>query len=432
MKLKKFRKIKQNRKNNFKLALEKRSKLEEPLGSLYNAIERLIASKNSFEEQLKEQQNSSNKSVTSSNNGKSDKVIPIILNDKVDEFIKWYSDNMVKGNYTDIGEYCEPEEMRNFIEKMAVWYELRYPDYEINRIMPGSAQEQKNISEIMFHKNSYINGLFDENSYIHLLDWDEFYNTKSFINSLPSDEKWYFNNPKYPSTVYFQSNGYFAHFHLTSNGKIKMSKGIHFLKCRRGAILTDEELEGKHIKEAVCIMKDKGIIFPEESEMELAIKRYDNKVYQKEEMLNCVMYRIIERGGNRIGPRRAFLFAKEFGRNIDIPMIYGVDYSDPGLRRFINEYIKSGGSKDLICYVNYFSRAGKHEDLDTVSVQEMIKKVSNNAVTFYTLEEDKLHQELVNVLASQINYDVVKKEEKEEIKRLRIERKIEKSRKNKI
>lgn len=32
------------------------------------------------------------------------------------------------------------------------------------------------------------------------------------------------------------------------------------------------------------------------------------------------MYRIIERGGNRIGPKRAFLFAKEFGRDIRIPV----------------------------------------------------------------------------------------------------------------
>ena len=72
-----------------------------------------------------------------------------------------------------------------------------------------------------------------------------------------------------------------------------------------------------------------------------AIKDFENKTYQKEEMLNCVMYRIIERGGNRIGPRRAFLFAKEFGRNIDIPMIYGVDSSEPGLRNFMNEYINS-------------------------------------------------------------------------------------------
>ena len=62
-----------------------------------------------------------------------------------------------------------------------------------------------------------------------------------------------------------------------------------------------------------------------------------------------------------MGPRRAFLFAKEFGRNIDIPMKYGVDYSDPGLRSFILEYIKSGGRKDLKCYVGYFYRTNDNE-----------------------------------------------------------------------
>ena len=60
------------------------------------------------------------------------------------------------------------------------------------------------------------------------------------------------------------------------------------------------------------------------------------------------MYRIIERGGNRFGPRRAFLFAKEFGRNIDVPMMYGVDTSDPGLRYFMNEYLKAGGNPENV------------------------------------------------------------------------------------
>ena len=64
----------------------------------------------------------------------------VILDDKVDMFIKWYTDNIIKGNYTDIGEYYLPIDMRNFIEKVAVWYELRYPEYEINRIMPGWGQ----------------------------------------------------------------------------------------------------------------------------------------------------------------------------------------------------------------------------------------------------------------------------------------------------
>ena len=64
----------------------------------------------------------------------------VILDDKVDMFIKWYTDNIIKGNYTDIGEYYLTIDMRNFIEKVAVWYELRYPEYEINRIMPGWGQ----------------------------------------------------------------------------------------------------------------------------------------------------------------------------------------------------------------------------------------------------------------------------------------------------
>ena len=66
----------------------------------------------------------------------------IYLDDKVDEFIDWYYKNMVKGNYTDIGEFHKPNEMRNFIEKMAVWYELRYPDYEIIKSIIGGIEDE--------------------------------------------------------------------------------------------------------------------------------------------------------------------------------------------------------------------------------------------------------------------------------------------------
>lgn len=150
----------------------------------------------------------------------------------------------------------------------------------------------------------------------------------------------------------------------------------------------------------------------------------NERIFSKEEMLNCVMYRIIERGGNRIGPRRAFLYAKEFERNIDIPLMYAVDYSDPGLRLFINEYIKSGGFKDLECYIGYFSKINEDDKIDTVSIQQLILKQKSNASTFYTEEETNLHQRLVNLLASQVDPNEVKQEN---IKRLRIERKIKNS-----
>lgn len=357
------------------------------------------------------------------------KIVPIVLDDKVNEFIDWFTENMVKGHCTDIGEYSIPIDMRNFIEKMAVWYELRYPDYEINRIMPGSSQEQIDINEVMFSNNKYTNYILDENSDIKDLDWNEFYNAKAFINSLPWSERYVFSRPKYQDIVYWNRGHGSAHLHLTRNGFVEMSE---YMDCVIPGI-SNENLEDKNIKEIVKMLKEKGVKFPEDNEFEKAIKDYDNWVYQKDEMLNCVMYRIIERGGNRIGPRRAFMFAKEFGRNIDIPMTYGVDYLDPGLRLFMNEYIKTGGSKELICYVNYFSRASKYEKLNTVTMRELIKTQWNNAATFYTPEEDELHQRLVNALSRQINHDDLSEEQKkvkvEEVKQLRLQRKLEKANK---
>ena len=185
-----------------------------------------------------------------------------------------------------------------------------------------------------------------------------------------------------------------------------------------GKNIKNEDLEGMHVKEVVKFFEDKGVDLSEYDNLKLAIKRFENWKYQKDEMLNCVMYRIIDRGGNRIGPRRAFLFAKEFNRNIDIPMKYGYDFSDPGLRMFINEYIKAGGSMDLECYDGYY---GINKELGTMSIREILSRES-----IYTSEEKELHQKLVDALANQVDYNIV---EKERVKQLRIEKKLEKSRK---
>lgn len=39
------------------------------------------------------------------------------LDSKVDDYIEWYFENMVKGHYTAVGKYWKPIELRNFIEK---------------------------------------------------------------------------------------------------------------------------------------------------------------------------------------------------------------------------------------------------------------------------------------------------------------------------
>ena len=138
-------------------------------------------------------------------------------------------------------------------------------------------------------------------------------------------------------------------------------------------LIASDNIIGKNIKDVVKIFEDNGIEIKENSDVKRIIKLYDNWVYQKDEMLNCVMYRIIERGGNRIGPRRGFLFAKEFNRNIDIPMIYGIDTSDPMLGGFIMEYLKAGGNEDLICLYGYGFRDKQNEPLRTISLKEVMK-----------------------------------------------------------
>lgn len=359
------------------------------------------------------------------------KIRNVNLDVKVDNFIEWYFKNMVKGHYTDIGEFHKPNDMRNFIEKMAVWYELRYPDYEINRLMPGSSQEAIEINDVMFNSNKYINELFDENADVRALDWDEFYNAKAFINSLSWEERYRFQRARYKDLVYLDPNYTLhspmeverktAHLHLTPNGFIKEAEGVD---CYSKFKVTNEELKGMHVKEVVELLKERGVTLPSDNELESTINNVEKSIKEKEGMLDAVMYRIIERGGTRMGPRRGFLFAKEFGRNIDIPIMYAIDRSDPGLRLFINEYIKAGGSKDLICYIGYFSRTNKMKKLDTISIQDLILTQSNNAATFYTPEEKALHQRMVNVLTSQVDQAEVRKEE---VKQLRLQRRLNKS-----
>lgn len=340
----------------------------------------------------------------------------VSLNTKVDNFINWYYKNMVKGHYTDIGEYHIPQNMRNFIEKVAVWYELRYPDYEVNRLMHCSGQEMKKINDVMFNSNKYINDLLDEDSEVRVLDWDKFYNTKAFISSLPCDEYYLLKKPKYTDLVHIDRWESNAHIHLTSNGFVSDSEYVGLYTEYK---TFDKDLKGMHIKEIIKLFNEKGVLLPKNNGIEKAIQDNENCNYQREEMLNCIMYRIIERGGNRIGPRRAFLFAKEFKRNIDIPMMYGIDYSDPGLRDFMNEYLKAGGSKDLVCYVNYFSRTSDKATPKTITLAEIFGFKHN-----YTEEEKALHQRLVNVLSDQINQDDL---QREEVKQKRIQRKIQKS-----
>ncbi|MCM1052798.1 MAG: hypothetical protein NC483_02305 [Ruminococcus sp.] len=310
----------------------------------------------------------------------------VTLDAKIEAFINEYYEN-IKDSYPEDIAYNETVAIRNLIEKIAVWYELRYPDYIVTKLIPGTSNdnENTNVDEAMFSNNPYIKNLLEDNPDIEYLDWHEFYNYQAFLNSLPVYEYLFLAKPRYPEIVYFNPDRGGAHLHLSPDGIIEMSELVYVWS---NFLVKDEELESLHLKDALKLLKSRNVELPPNNELE-------DKT--KEGILNCAMYRIIERGGKIVGPRRALIFAKEFERDISIPMKYGVDYSDNYLRYFINEYLKAGGREDLVCYANYHDCKDKNSHLYDVTVREILDTFD------YTPEELDLYERLINALSTKAN-----------------------------
>ncbi len=359
-----------------------------------------------------------------------EKEVPIFLEDKINEYLSWYYKNMVKGKTSKEEAYSTLSTLQNFIDKMAIWYELRYPDYEVNKIIPYKEQEEKNVDEEMFENNPYINEELEENSLARAMNWDEFYNTSVFVRALPEEEKKFLKRPQYPKNISIEING--KKYYISASGIVldeRLSNKITLCDCDGRTF----EFENLKIKELLELFKVELFDVSKKSikEIEKAVEGYRKEEKSKEELLNAVMYRIIERGGPKLGARRAFLFAKEFGRDIDVPMMYGVDSTDAYQRTFINEYIKSGGSKNLDCYVNY-GRDGKRRKLEIKTIEELLKSRELNTKESYTEEENAIHQRIVDILSKGIDKDKLEQEklakQKSEAKSLRLERNLNKSR----
>ena len=306
------------------------------------------------------------------------------LDDKVDNFINWYTENMVKGQYTDTGEYHKPREVRNLIEKMAVWYELRYPEPEIDKIFQPNKEIQVDINEEIFINNSVTEDLINESGdwgkwsklVLSMLEWTEFYNMDIFLKSLSEIERTYLRDVSYNPYV---------RLHLTNSEDVKISLNpdgyiidvdniINICPLNGHEDIFSEDLIGMKIEDLAILLEKRYNCSEEQLEsIKREIKEVNNYKTFKEGLLDSVMYRIIERSGCTYGGKRAFLFAKEFNRNIDIPMQYGYCIEHHGIKELINMYLENGGNEELVCYSNYQTRIDKNEPLKGYKVKELLK-----------------------------------------------------------
>ena len=312
------------------------------------------------------------------------------------------NDLLIKESFKDINDKELREEaitnFRNFVEKLAVWYELKYPSSLLN--------------SLDFKEQEFILG-------------KEEYNTNTFLNSLSLGERNLIEKPTYPPLAYLskQEGTYVL---LDEDGIITNAQSVfypspYFLVTKE--YIVGKEFEGMSITKAMDYFQSKGLITAN-SDIEKIISRYETDWFKRESLIECVIYRILEKGKNYTSLMRACLFAHEFGGNLAIPLKYGLFYHHPEVKPFINEYLKSGGSKDLVCLENYFHDQYTREKFEKTTLQEIIKYF--NSGDCYTKEEFEIGKELIKVLKIKLND---KKIEKEEAKQKRIERNLEKSRK---
>ena len=133
-------------------------------------------------------------------------------------------------------------------------------------------------------------------------------------------------------------------------------------------------------------------------------------------MLDAIMYRIIERGDTySIGARRGLLFAKEFKLDLLIPITYEIAL---GNDRYIDVFLRAANrnselEESIRCLLALFKPEYNEKDVD-----EMLKTKEEKR------QEKQLQQRLVNILATKADND----KDKEDIKVLRIQRKLNKCR----
>ena len=322
---------------------------------------------------------------------------------KIDDFLSWYATVLPSWN-EKIKVEEEVKSMMNFIEKVAVWYELRYPNFTIFGNTEGLVNDWANLA--MFEENPYINDLLGEDSVVNDLDWSEFYNTKSFINNLCFKERKYFARPNYGK--YILINGY--HLELSKTGRVLSFDGLDHYKLKKN------EVNGKDVKEVVALLKEKEIISPTGNEIDKEIQIYEGKKERKSKMLDAIMYRIIERGDTySIGARRGLLFAKEFKLDLLIPITYEIAL---GNDRYIDVFLRAANrNSELEESIRWLLALFKPE-YNEKDVDEMLKTKEEKR------QEKQLQQRLVNILATKADND----KDKEDIKVLRIQRKLNKCR----
>lgn len=337
------------------------------------------------------------------------------IDQQLEDYFKWYQDNIL--DYQCRANEIEKklENLKKLINKFVVWYEIRYPDYELSCMVPFpyDADYSKKMNEI----------LKDEKQVSSNFDWSTFYDKKVFLKSLSFEERQLISGDKYNNRMsdlsFEHQENHFYHIQLTISKKLNViNVNFPFYILNKDS-LPKEDLQDKSIDEVIQILKGYQYNLNDRDNDLLQYRK--NLRENSHKIFETIMYSIMKSGNKYTGPRRALLFAQEFHLNMDIPMSYGVISEDDNTLYLIDEYLKKGGHEDLTCYVDYSRKNQK-----IMSLNEVIEEFLNQEPSYEVQREISnrkfdLEEQLVTILNSQID---PKELENEKIKKYRIEKKL--------
>lgn len=235
------------------------------------------------------------------------------------------------------------QDIRDFIEKMSVWFELRYPDSEIKKVF-GSINTEVDITTEIFYNNPNLADIL-KNSMTEIdLKWHDFYNYDAFYASLSEEEKSFLKEPCYPGLLYLYK-GRPEHIHVFDDGLINIEE---YTEAYNSQDITFLYYKTVSVDQFIEYFKKQGKTLPSNSEVISAQNSYDNQNKLRNNIIECVMYRIMMRGDRKESSlRRAYLFAKEFCTlEIEFLADYAVVYQDLELLRFMRKDLGSAKIED--------------------------------------------------------------------------------------
>lgn len=169
----------------------------------------------------------------------------------------------------------------------------------------------------------------------------------------------------YPRTLeldYFQSK---VKIELTKDGRIiSISKAFAFPEIKLGTRL--EEL-----------LNNPNLNIYLRNQIRDYLADFNRLQEIKANLLDATLYRLIYDKTSMKDITRALDFASIFERNIDIPLIFGLDTKDPSCSMLIDQYLEMGGSLNTICFNGY---SILNEKRPLISVDEALHELLNKSL----------------------------------------------------